>query len=200
MGLRRITPPQEEPVSLEEAKLHLRVDFDKEDANIRGYIAAARQWAEDFTGRSLITQIWEMTLDIFPTTDELVLLPRGFAQSLDRVQYFDSDNVLQQLHDTIGSPNVTGNLDIDLSDDDGGRFRPVLDTEWPETRDRLAAVEIRFTTGYKNPVDIPANMRHAVLYRIADFNEIRSTVDINGRGSWTEVAEALLTTSRISRW
>ncbi len=200
MGLRRVTPPQEEPVSLEDAKTHLRVDFDLEDANIRRYIAAARQWAEDFTGRSLITQIWEMTLDIFPTVDELILLPRGFATSLDRVQYFDADNALQQLHDEIGSPKVLGNLDIDLSDEDGGRFRPILDTEWPETRDRLAAVQIRFTTGYANPIDIPANIIHAVLYRIADFNEIRSTVDINARGSWTTVSESLLTVQRISRW
>lgn len=43
-----------EPVTLDEAKKHLRVEFNDDDALIEGLIVAARQWAEDFLNRSLV--------------------------------------------------------------------------------------------------------------------------------------------------
>ncbi len=60
MPLQLVTPPAEEPVSLEEAKLHLRVDFDEDDALILALISAARQAAETITGRQLITARWKL--------------------------------------------------------------------------------------------------------------------------------------------
>ena len=66
MPLQLVTPPAEEPVSLAEAKLHLRVDFPNEDALITALIAAARQAAETLTGRQLVTARWKLVLDSFP--------------------------------------------------------------------------------------------------------------------------------------
>lgn len=43
-----------EPITREEAKRHLRVEFDDDDALIDGLIVAARQWAEDFLNRPLV--------------------------------------------------------------------------------------------------------------------------------------------------
>lgn len=50
MPLQLLTPPTAEPVSLVEAKLHLRVDFNDDDALITSLITAARQAAETITG------------------------------------------------------------------------------------------------------------------------------------------------------
>ena len=51
MPLQLVTPPAEEPVSLSDAKLHLRVDFTDDDALILAFIVAARQHSEMLTRR-----------------------------------------------------------------------------------------------------------------------------------------------------
>ena len=58
MPLVIVTPPAEEPVSLAEAKLHLRVDIADDDALITALISAARQAAETITGRQIVTARW----------------------------------------------------------------------------------------------------------------------------------------------
>lgn len=55
-------PPANEPLTLSEAKLHLRVDLNDDDALIDALIVAAREQAEFLTGQRLITQTWEVEL------------------------------------------------------------------------------------------------------------------------------------------
>ncbi|MDR1943975.1 MAG: head-tail connector protein [Synergistaceae bacterium] len=45
-----------EPISLSEAKKHLRVEFGDDDELIQGLIAAAREYAEGFMNRSLVAK------------------------------------------------------------------------------------------------------------------------------------------------
>ena len=62
MPLQLVIPPAEEPVSLAEAKQHLRVDSGDDDLLIGSLISAARQAAETKTGRQLITARWKLLL------------------------------------------------------------------------------------------------------------------------------------------
>lgn len=55
--------PASEPVTLEEAKAHLRLSHDFEDSLITAYITAGRKRVEADTLRSLVTQTWTATLD-----------------------------------------------------------------------------------------------------------------------------------------
>lgn len=55
-------PPAGEPLTLPEAKLHLRVDLDDDDALITALIAAAREQVEFLTGQRLMTQTWALAL------------------------------------------------------------------------------------------------------------------------------------------
>jgi len=58
MGTMLLAGPAVEPVTLEETKAHLRVEFADDDALIAGLIKAARDCAESATNRKLITQPW----------------------------------------------------------------------------------------------------------------------------------------------
>ena len=68
-------------MSLWEAKLHLRVDFDEDDMLIASLITAARQAAETLTGRQFTTARWKQVLDCFPGPS-LMGVPAGQAFSL----------------------------------------------------------------------------------------------------------------------
>jgi hypothetical protein len=72
MSLRISTEPTEEPVTLAEAKLHLRIDEigsssdgHPDDSLVSVMTTAARDWAEHFLRRSLVTKTYELTLDEF---------------------------------------------------------------------------------------------------------------------------------------
>ena len=66
--LTQLSPPSAEPLSLAEAKLHLRVgaDITEDDGLIAALIVTARQQAEHRTGRALVSQQWRYAIDAFP--------------------------------------------------------------------------------------------------------------------------------------
>jgi len=69
MALELISPPAVEPVTLDEAKAHLKVDTTDDDALIATLISAARAKAEWHTGRAFVTQGWTLWLDRWPAAD-----------------------------------------------------------------------------------------------------------------------------------
>lgn len=93
---RVVFPPAVEVVSLDEAKLHCKVDGTEEDALFGIYIPAARQYFEDAAQYS----IHEQTLEI----------------SLDRWPYFSSRNYQSGFNPGVGSfielPRATPLIDI----------------------------------------------------------------------------------------
>lgn len=88
-GLRLVTPPTAEPVSLEEAKAHLRVEHDADDVLISAQIAAAREWAEGFTGSRFLEQTWDVTLRGWPSSPYRI--PVGPVGAVSSVTYRTSD-------------------------------------------------------------------------------------------------------------
>lgn len=97
-----VTPATVEPVTLEEAKAHLRVDHDADDGLISSLITAAREAVERFTGRALAAATYRWAsedcgpylLPIWPASVSLVSSvvngSRIDAESFE----FDSDRSL----------------------------------------------------------------------------------------------------------
>lgn len=77
MPAQLITPPAAEPVTLAEARAHLRLEVADDDAYLLSLITMARQYVEEVCWRGLVKQTWELVLDSFQGEDTLELGARG---------------------------------------------------------------------------------------------------------------------------
>lgn len=90
MALKIVTAPAAEPVSLTEAKLHLRIDHSTEDDLITGLITTAREEIERMTDVMLITQTWDWSMDAF-FADE-IKVPLWPLASVSSIKYLDENS------------------------------------------------------------------------------------------------------------
>lgn len=137
-----------EPVTLAEAKAHLRVIHASDDEMIGRLITAAREAAEQFTERSLVAASYRWVLDGFEPQFVLPLWP---TETVDAVTYLDDDDVRQ----TVAAADYT-------FDADRLTLRPV--DSWPSGSE----VNIEFTT---NPGDVPQAIKQAILLMVGDMYE-----------------------------
>jgi uncharacterized phiE125 gp8 family phage protein len=159
----RITGPAAEPVSLAEAKAHLRVDLSDDDAMIGRQIAAAREWVESQTGRALISQSWRMTLDSWPEDVALALI-RPPVQSVTAVRTFAADG--------IASVWAGANYAVSFCAEPQRLVRLV--PAWPIPGRAQMGIEIDIVCGYGALAsDVPAALRQAVLLKTAQLYERR---------------------------
>lgn len=178
MALSLFTAAAEEPVSLSEAKLHLRVDVSDEDTLISSLITAGREAAENFTNRSLVAQTWDWT----PTTSEFAPfvsglpldVPKPPLSTVTHIKYLDPDGVETTFSssDYIVSAPDEGNGQIAL--DDGA--------EWPETQDVINNVRIRFVSGFGDADDVPEALKVAIKEIVGNLFANRESVIVTGRG------------------
>ena len=82
------TAPAVEPISLAEAKAHLRLDASDEDALLTALITAARMFVERTLGVALITQSWPYFLDFWPSAG-CITLPILPVQAVGAVRVHD---------------------------------------------------------------------------------------------------------------
>jgi uncharacterized phiE125 gp8 family phage protein len=154
MNLILITAPTEEPVTLQEARLQLRDPPTELNASIVKLIYSAREWCEDFTGRALITQTWELVLSEFV---ECIQLPLPPLQSVVSVKYRDTANVEQTLSSSAYEV---------AKDEYGARLTLATGSSWPATYERVDAVRVRFTAGYGGAALVPNALQAACLLHI----------------------------------
>ena len=187
MPLQLITPPAQEPVSLAEAKLHLRVDFPDDDALIVAMIAAARHHAEMLTRRQFITARWKLVLDCFPGVGGMgvqvgdpfvlpghaLLLPRSPLQTVLAIDYLDTGKVLQTLPET--------DYVVDAACEPA-RITPVAGATWPGTLPQIAAVSVIFDAGYGTAADVPEGIKAWIKLRIGSLYEHREDFALITRG------------------
>lgn len=175
-ALELVTGPAAEPVTLLEAKAHLRVDFDDDDPLITGLIKVARQWAETFSRRGFITQQWKLLLDWFPTADSgLIRLPLPPAQSITSVQYVDTNGATQ----TVAAADYT----LDKASEPA-RLVPAFGKSWPSVRAVPNAVTVTFKAGYGTPGSspddsvskVPEAIKTALKLLVAHWYEHREAV------------------------
>lgn len=165
-----VTPPAEMPVSLAEAKAHLRKDDADEDGLIGGLIAAAVAHLDGSTGvlgRCLIEQTWRQDLDGWPC-DGAVRIPLLPVQSAT-VEYVVPD----------GTPIALPTDQFDLvTDARGGSLRRPEGVTWPQIATRPDAVRVTFVAGYGDAAAVPQAIKHAILLLVGHWFENREAVQI----------------------
>lgn len=193
MGLKLITAPANDPVTLDEAKAHLRVDFDDDDMMIEAFIQAATEYVDGpkgFLGRALVQQTWDFYLDEFPASrlsrrgwknTSYIQVPLPPLISVGGVFYLDASGTEQEMD--------TSTYRVDPSSEPG-RILLSSGSSWPQIHcEEESSVRIRFTAGYidssQSPAvdNVPKMIKAAILLHIGDLYQNRETMVIGQRAA-----------------
>lgn len=225
--LHLVTPPASEPVTLAEAKAHLRLESTDDDAYVTVLIQAARQYVEEVCWRGVLTQTWEAILPGFPAWE--LELPRGHLGSIVSITYTDDSGTVQTLDPSVyvaDTASVPGRLMLAY-----GKSWPVLpwsttygpwwygqpgggglgywpsgyetDGYWPpgigQQLRRWDAVRVRYTVGWATETDVPAPIRQATLLLVAQLYENRVPEVDRTMSKVSFAVDALLSPYRLVR-
>lgn len=129
------SPAVADPVSLDEVKLHLRVDISTDDELIRGLIKSAVEWCEKYENAAYMVRTIKLYLDKFYDVVELPLPP---LLSVSSITYVDTAGDTQTLSTSVygtDTYNIPGRVYLDYNQ------------SWPTTRSVINAVCITYVCG-----------------------------------------------------
>ncbi len=158
------TAPATEPLTLAEAKLHLKQDEIADDALITSLIVAAREQCESKTQRKFITQTWTSYWDNFPTR---FVLPFAPTISITSIKYLDEDGNEQTLN--------ADQYELDPAREPG-LIQKKYEVTWPDTRTIQNAVYIEAIYGYGAAAAVPDSIKAAMKLLIGHWYENREEV------------------------
>lgn len=165
-----VTAPSERAMSLDDAKAHLRVDFDLDDALILRLIRGAEALIDgpNGIGYALMTQTWRLSLDCFPPGGTVVL-PGAPIKSVTSVNYVD----------TAGANQVVSSSDYQLDiRTEPVRLDPAFGQAWPGSRAQNGAVWIDYVVGETSADNIDAAIIDALALLIGHRYENREATSV----------------------
>lgn len=188
MTTKRTTPPSTTPISLIEAKAHVRVDSDDDDTVLTAFIGAAVAHldGQGVLGRAMVTQSWSQWVS---QTPGWVRLTVGPFQSLTSVEYYDTENALQTASLTDFEIRLDGDFVL---------IKPKADHVWPPAYIRQDAIKITYVAGFGDAAtDVPQSIRQAILLMVGHWYENREAV---AEGNFKELplaVDALIGAERV---
>ena len=167
----KTTQPTAEPVSLAEARLHLRLDTSgspashPDDTLVQTLITAARENAEQYTGVTIASCSYEAQ---GAAVDSKLSLQTYPVTSVYSVTYQDSDGVTQ----TVAA--------ADYYVDNFARPSKLVFKQNTPSQD----ITVQFTAGYTdlsspNPYPCPAGVKAAILLMVGNLYENRESIADN---------------------
>lgn len=172
MNLKIIQISETEPITLDEAKLHLRVTNDEEDNLIKSLITVARQRCEAVTNRALVSTTFELIMDSFP---EKIVLPMPPAESVVCIEYKDCEGIEEEMPEE----------DYIFYNSEPAVIIPAYGKSWPSFNPYpKGAVKVRYVAGYNSGEGpefiIPEAIKEAMLLIIGVFYENREDILAKG--------------------
>lgn len=205
------TSPADYPVSVSDAKKHLRIDLSDDDSYIASIIAVATSAVEKFTGRSLINRTYDMYLDAWPCDDVManewwdgvregafvgspskaIELPFPPLSSVSSVTYYDESN--------NATTWETTNYHVD-NKGEPGRIALKQGGVVPLPTKTINGIKITFVAGYGTDAsDVPDMLVQAVKMIVAYLYEKRGE-DVGGDIVQASGAHLLLQAFRVMRF
>lgn len=164
MGSILLTPPEGEPLSLDEAKAFLRVEHSDDDEVIAALVSGARGHVESQTRRALITQHWRIVADAWPESGRLPVRPAPL-QELTAACVYDLEGLAHDIDIQAFVPDIAVSA---LA------FAP-----WavPAPGRPFAGIALDVTVGFgDDATDVPESLRQAIRLLTAHWYENRGLV------------------------
>ncbi len=166
MNLQLVTPPAEAPVSVTEAKSHIRLalGITADDTDVGRYIDAATGLLEGFANRAFVNRTLDLVFDEEPEGG-VIELPTAPIASVTGV-YLTPDE----------GEEVTVDAAVYRSSLTSGRVALRRGAVWPVVGSSLAEMDawrVRFVAGYGGADDVPEPIRQAILLQVAEWYENR---------------------------
>jgi uncharacterized phiE125 gp8 family phage protein len=170
------TGPATEPVTVQEVKTALNIDFADDDAYIGELIGVAREFLEANTNLALLTQTITHVLPRFPRVtaqNPLATIPlyKYPVQSITSISYHDENDAVQ----TIAVSGPTPGAELDSTSMPSQIFLKTANlAAWPTTYStRLNPVTLVYVAGYANAGAVPKQIKQAIKLIVGEMYEKR---------------------------
>lgn len=148
-----------EPVTLTQAKEHLRITHTSDDQLVEQLVTVAREYVERRSGFRLMTQTLDCYYNAAP--DLVFELPVGPVQSITSIKTYDAADVEATLSGStyaLDAASLPARVSVDA---------------WPTGLRSYNAVVVRVVAGYASASAVPATLRHAILLLVGELYERR---------------------------
>jgi uncharacterized phiE125 gp8 family phage protein len=157
LKLELVTQPAIEPVSVNELVDFLRLPQLDDIALVTSLGIVARQYIEQVTRQTLITQTFNLWLDFFPSS---ILIPVVPFQSVSFIQWTDQGGIVETLDPSKYEVDTKGTRPVIVPP--LGYFFPIAKVQYPN------AVQVQFTAGYgDDPSDVPESFKLMIKQMVA---------------------------------
>ena len=157
-----------EPVTLDELKIHLRVDNELENDLIASLGVTARQYIEKLTDQILIEQSVLVYFDKFPLLTDCLELPVYPIKSITHIKY--NGEVENALENPLTWESSKYRADLISRK---ARIAPISTESFPTAKFELNAVEIELIAGFGDATKVPDIFKTAIKLIVGEMYEHR---------------------------
>jgi uncharacterized phiE125 gp8 family phage protein len=199
-----VSAAQTEPLTLEQASEHVRIDSTDDLAYLNSLVSVAREYVDSVTGRvsiqttfKVVAPSWHALINGY---DELINIPqrnlysipifRAPLVSVSNVKYYPADT------ETLTTVSSSDYRVITLTEIGMIQFKETP----PEHEDRPDAVQIEFIAGYSDSCNVPPILAHAQKMLVAHLYENRVPAAFASVSEIPFTLKTLIENQKIGGW
>jgi len=186
----RLAAPGETPISLDEAKRHLRIEHGEDDSLLATFVDAAIMHLDGWSGvlgRCLVTQTWRQDFDCWPSRHLTLPFPDC---SQPQVSYIGTSGDEAVLEGAFGEPvNAAWSSILPRI------LSPLVDL--PSLHPNCGSVRVTFVTGFGQTAEVPPPIKAAILLMVADLYRNRDTTGF-GAGAASRIPMSMTVDALIA--